>query len=193
MALADLLQTLEREATARADARLAEARADAERLTAAHVAELEARRERALASREQALQADGERGIVAARRDAERTRLLARHELLARVHDRVRGSLAQHTGTAQGRMAVVALVGRALTYLGDAPVRARAAPELVATVRTACASRSTVDVVSAPDAGTGARLAAADGSVEVDATLESVLDRLWPEVAMDIVRRAGSR
>ena len=164
MALADLLQTLEREATTRADARLAAARAEVERLAAAHAAELAAHREQALAGRQQALRADGERSIVAAGRSAEMTRLVARHEFLA----------------------------RALTYLGDAPVHARATPQLVATVRTACAAWATVEVAGASQVGTGARFAAADGSIEVDATLEGVLERLWPELAMDIVRRAES-
>lgn len=167
MALADLLQTLEREATGRADARLADARAEAERLTAAHAAELAARREQALAAREQVLRADGERSVVTATRDAERTRLLAHHELLARVHDRARHNLSQHAGTTQGRAAVAVLVARALTYLGDAAATARVTPH-----------------------PTGSRVAASDDSVEVDATLEGVLERLWPGLAMDIVRRA---
>jgi vacuolar-type H+-ATPase subunit E/Vma4 len=192
MALADLLQTLEREATTRADARLAAARAEVERLAAAHAAELAAHREQALAGRQQALRADGERSIVAAGRSAEMTRLVARHEFLARAHDCARGNLARHADTAEGRMAVVALVARALTYLGDAPVHARATPQLVATVRTACAAWATVEVAGASQVGTGARFAAADGSIEVDATLEGVLERLWPELAMDIVRRAES-
>jgi vacuolar-type H+-ATPase subunit E/Vma4 len=192
MALADLLQALEREATARAEALVAEARGEADRLTAAHVAELAARRQRALADRELALRADGERSIIAARREAERAQLLARHELLARVHDRARQNLARHAETAQGRTAAGALVTRALTYLGEMPVNACAAPALVATIQAACTSRSNVAVAAAPDAGTGARLATADGSVEVDATLEGVLERLWPELAMDIARRAES-
>ena len=102
MALADLLQTLEREATGRADARLADVRAEAERLTAVHAADLATRRQQTLAAREQVLRAEGERSFVTATRDAERTRLLAHHELLARVHDRARHNLVQHAGTIQG-------------------------------------------------------------------------------------------
>lgn len=166
MPLADLLQTLEREAAARADARVAEAQADAARILAAHAAELEARRMAVLASREQALRADGERSIIAARRDAERTRLLARHELLTRVRDRARAALAMQAGSDCGHRAISALGLRARTYLGD-PAGAR--------------------TITQP---TGVRLVDADGTVEVDATLESVLERLWPALAMDIVRRA---
>ena len=169
MALVDLLQALEREATARADARLAEARATAERIMAEVAAELAARREHALAAREQVLRADGERSIAAAGRDAERTRLLAHHDLLARVHDRARDNLVQHARTRPGQAAIAVLAARALTYL----------PEAAAGVRT----------VPQP---TGARIAAADGSVEVDATLDGVLEHLWPELAMDIVRQAES-
>ncbi len=167
MALADLLQTLEREAMGRADARLADVRAEAERLTAVHAADLARRRQQTLAARERVLRAEGERSFVTATRDAERTRLLAHHELLARVHDRARRNLMQHAGTIQGRAAVAVLVARALTYLGDAPATARVTPR-----------------------PTGSRVAASDDSVEVDATLEGVLDRLWPGLAMDIVRRA---
>ena len=170
MALTDLLQTLEREATGRADARLTDAHAEAERLRAAHAAELAARRQQALAVRAQMLRADGERSIVAAERDAERTKLLALHELLGRVRERARHSLAQHAGTTRGQAAVAALVARALTYLGEAAASAQATPQ-----------------------PTGTRLAAADASVEVDATLEGVLVRLWPGLAMDIVRRVESR
>ncbi len=118
MALTDLLQTLEREATARADTRLAEARAEAERLTAARAAELATHREQALAARERLLRSEGERGVVAATREAERTRLLAQHELLDRVHDRARLNLVQHAGTTRGRAAIAVLLSRARTYLG---------------------------------------------------------------------------
>jgi vacuolar-type H+-ATPase subunit E/Vma4 len=167
MALADLLHTLEREAAGRADARLADARAEAERLTAATAAELAARREQALAAREQALRAEAERSIVTATRDAERTRLLAQHELLARVHTHARRNLVQRAGTTEGQAAIGVLVARALTYLGEAAATARVTPQ-----------------------PTGARVEAGDASVDVDATLEGVLERLWPGLAMDVVRRA---
>ena len=169
MALADLLQTLEREATARAEARLADARAAAERLRAAYAVELAAHRHQALAAREQVLRADGERSIVAAGRDAERTRLLAHHDLLARVHDRARQNLVRHAGTRPGQAAIAVLAARALTYLPGAAAGVRTVPQ-----------------------PTGARIAAADGSVDVDATLDGVLEHLWPKLAMDIVRRAES-
>jgi vacuolar-type H+-ATPase subunit E/Vma4 len=169
MALTDLLRTLEREATARADIRLAEARAEAERLTAAHAAELAAHREQALAARARQLRSEGERGVVAATRDAERIRLLAQHELLDRVHDRARLNLVQHAGTTGGRAAVAGLLSRAKTYLGDAAATARVIPQ-----------------------PTGTRVAALDDSVEVDATLAGVLERLWPGLAMEIVRQTES-
>jgi len=167
MALADLLQTLEREAMGRGDDRLADVRAEAERLTAVHAAELATRRQQTLAAREEVLRAEGERSFATAARGAEGTRLLAHHELLARVHDRARRNLVQHAGTIEGRAAVAVLVARALTYLGDASATARVTPR-----------------------PTGSRVVASDDSVEVDATLEGVLDRLWPGLAMDIVRRA---
>ena len=83
------------------------------------------------------------------------------------MHDRARRNLVQRAGTAEGQAAIGVLVARALTYLGEAAATARVTPQ-----------------------PTGSRVEAGDASVDVDATLEGVLERLWPGLAMDVVRRA---
>jgi vacuolar-type H+-ATPase subunit E/Vma4 len=50
------------------------------------------------------------------------------------------------------------------------------------------ARRSNIRLEASNGVGPGAAIRAADGSLEIDARLETRLDRLWPRLAIDLVR-----
>ena len=187
MALSDLLRRLEEEADARIAALQASARAEAAGVAAEAAARLSERHATAMASREAALRAAAARASISARRDAAARVLAARDETLQRILRR----MEQLLGARRGSDAVLARAGAdldaALGYL-DGPISVRCRPELVTWARSRLAAGAREGVQADPEVGTGAVLRAADGSVEIDATVEQRLARLTPELTVAAAR-----
>ncbi|HEU5169276.1 MAG TPA: hypothetical protein VFU46_01990 [Gemmatimonadales bacterium] len=166
MALADLLDTLERDAEGRAAARMAAARAEADRLTAEARERLERRRAAALAEREGELWAAAASEIELARREAVREVLLAREAALERVFARARELLAARAADPALAPEWDRDAADALTFLGGREAVTRRPPEVA-----------------------GVRVAALDGSIVIDGTLEGRLERLRSRLAIEVARR----
>jgi len=186
MALAELLRILEEEAASRREALLAQARADAERLRTESGADLARRRAVTLATREGELRATAARAIEVARRQAARRLLEVRSGALERIRRRTETELAERASDPAWLPALARDVGLALEYLGPVPAVIEAPPPLLEYLRGTLAGLARVTLEPASDDRRGLVVRAADGSLTVDATLESRLDRAWPRLAIDL-------
>jgi V/A-type H+-transporting ATPase subunit E len=183
-----LLDALERDANAQVERLLGEARAEADRLTAAGTESVDRRRREAAALRERSRQQEVERAVTLARRDARRAVLESRACLVARGIAAVRAELpAAAIGPAYRTRLPVAVMS-ALTAVGGAPAVIRC-PEQLASELERQRPADGVSIVVDPGAGSGFRLATADGAVEVDETLETRLERRLPELTRHLLAR----
>ncbi len=190
MPLDHLLAALERDATAQAERLVAEARATADRLTSAAVEAIECRRGETLGAHEREQRAVVQAALSAARRGARGDVLEARERLLDRVFAAARTALPQALAHPAYRAALPERLAAALACVeegGEAAVRVPAA--LAADVRTAVSGNGLMTVRVDHAAGSGFRLATADGTLEVDDTLETRLDTQRPRLARDVLRQ----
>jgi vacuolar-type H+-ATPase subunit E/Vma4 len=185
MSLDRLLETLERDAREEAERVLAAARAEAEGMRARTEAAVAGRRAEALRAREATLRADAAGRLAVVRREGRRATLDARHRLLERVRAVARERVAASEGDADS---LGPRLRTALACHGDRPVEIRCPPALVDAVRAAIGDRAATVVT--PDAAAPAALAvrAADGAMEVDASLAGLLERHWPALALELMR-----
>jgi vacuolar-type H+-ATPase subunit E/Vma4 len=188
MALRELLRALEKDAEIRVAAVGAEARAAADRLSADASARLEQRRAADLAAREVELRAAASEEIEAARREATRRALLARAEALHRVFTHARAMLTRLEPDLTLQAGVGREIDAAQAYLGTTAGVVRCSHGWAATLKTALAGRSGLRLEPTKGIGAGMVVRAADGTVEVDATLERRLEQLWPRLAIELVR-----
>jgi len=189
MALDHLLDALERNAREESVRILDEARAECARLSQGVEADAAARRASALTARRRELNAAAVRTLAAVRRESQRAVLEARRHLLARV----RVAVERHAADAEADPGSLATrLQAALACLGNVAVEIRCARGLVKSVRQAIAARPRTRVVVAKEAAQPLVVRAADGSVEVDASLAGLVDRRWPEMAVDVVRTLGA-
>lgn len=184
MALDQLLAALEREAQRTAEHLLAAARAEADQLAASTEREISRRRDMAanLAGSEQ--RAVLEQAVSAAARAARRDTLIARERLLARVFDALRAALPAAIAQASYRATLPARVATAFACFDDGePTVFHCPASLVAPMQSIVAGRTDTSIQPSPDDGSGFRLATADGTIEVDDTLESRLDTVRAPLA----------
>ncbi len=185
MSLDRLLETLERGARAEAERVLAAARTEAEAVRAAAEMVVARRRAEAVSVRERALRADAALHLALVRRRARGAVLDARHQLL----ERIRAAARERIAAAEGEAGSLGLRLRAaLAYHGDRPVEVRCAPALVDAVRAAVGDRAGTTVTPDPAASAPLVVRSADGTMEVDATLAALLERHWPELAVELLR-----
>jgi vacuolar-type H+-ATPase subunit E/Vma4 len=188
MGLEHLLEALERDAAAQAEQILAQARAEADRISTASAAALERRCREATAAHDSARVREVEHAVTLARREARRSLLEARERLLERVFAAARGELpAAAAGSAYRASLPTTLRGALSAVGGDHAVihcSEALAPELE---RARPRGAKTVSVKVDPAGGSGFRVVSADGAVEVDATLESRLDRLRSVLARRVL------
>lgn len=187
MALEQLLATLEREAEAKAAAALTAARAEATRIEGESAAGLEQRRASRLAARDAELRVESEREVAAARRETQKAVLAARQRFLDRVFAAARSAVRSAASDPVFLARLPGDLATARAYLRDGPVTVRHRPELMEPLARLTAGDPSIRLVSDPEAGTGIQLEDADGSVEVDHTLEGRLDRLGPRLAIEVV------
>jgi vacuolar-type H+-ATPase subunit E/Vma4 len=166
MALDQLLEALTQEAETRAAETVAAARREAEALLHEAHAGAERRLAGAVARRESELRAAAQGAMEAARSEAAREVLTARAEALARVFGRARELLMERVGDPALEPRWSRDAAEALTYVGG-PGNA---------------------VVRRPPDAAGVIVVAADGSMEVDGTVGTLLARLEPRLAVDLAR-----
>ena len=186
-----LLEQIRGDATAAAAARVAAARADAERLSAEATARVEHRRVAAVADRERSHVAALEATRAETAQRVSRETLSSRAAALDRVFAAAllqMQSLAAHPGLG-------AVLGRALadavTYLPDGPVTVRCARDVAVAVRAAVAGlgRGAITVREDDDVPIGAIVESSDGAIAVDATFLRRLARERPRLAITIARQ----
>jgi vacuolar-type H+-ATPase subunit E/Vma4 len=127
-----------------------------------------------------------ESALARARREARRETLESRRRVLERVFAAARAGLPAAVERPDYRAGVTRELELALRCLGDRPATLRCHPALRAQVEPLVRSRSGIAVVADPGAGSGFRIVASDGSLDVDATLEDRLARLAPRLEVEI-------
>jgi vacuolar-type H+-ATPase subunit E/Vma4 len=192
MGLEHLLDALERDANAQIDQLLVQARAEADGVTAAATAALAQRRGAAAEARERTRLLEVEQAVTRARRAARRSVLEARERLLERVFTAARNALPAAAAGAEYRAGLPTALAGGLAALGDVAAVIRCPESLVRDLeRLRPPATPPVRVVVDPAAGSGFRVASADGAVEVDDTLETRLDRLRPDLARRVLAQLG--
>jgi V/A-type H+-transporting ATPase subunit E len=180
-----LLATLEREADAEIARVKQEAEARAAALTAAAEQRMTARRNATLSRHETAARAEHERALATARVAARAKVLAARAELLERVFERLRQELPKLTVSPAYRAGLPSQIGRLKVFAGDDPVTLQCNPTLAAALRRVVKTNGRLRIHPDRRIAAGFRLITADGVLEVDATLESRLERLRPRLALE--------
>lgn len=192
MGLEALLTHLHDETRSRAETVRSEAVERARALREAAAAEHARGLERGVAERERALASASQARLAEARHQASEAVLAARARLLGRVRaavelelERVAREPTYHTRLADELDGALALVPP------PAVVRCPPAlePAMSAAVRALGGAPEALVIRPDPSCGAGFVLAAADGSVRVDATLSARLERAWPELSIELLRR----
>jgi vacuolar-type H+-ATPase subunit E/Vma4 len=164
-------------------ATVARAREEAERITQESARRLAAALARAKADRLAQL-AERESGArLQATAAARRAGLEARRALVARVL----AIASSRLGAAATAEWLAAEVERALAYLPDGAARVRCPPDDVRAVRQLAAARHDTTVVADDSVRAGVIAELADGSLVVDASAGSRLDRMRDALAIEII------
>ncbi len=189
MPLPDLLAELERDAAARAQAILSDARQRSATGVEAARRDVAQRLSAALGRREAELAAAIAASLAAARHDARRRTLTARATYLDRVREaarrRLRGAQADDDVVAS----LSGLLAETLTYVGHEAIEIRAAPCLTSALRRLVGTDPARTVVDDPTIDAGFVARTRDGRLTVDQTLTARLDRDWPAVAIALASR----
>ena len=180
-----LLATLEREAETEISRVLDDARARAAELIAAAEQRIALRREQTLEQRTATARAEHERALATTRAAARAQVLAAREALLDRVFDRVRAELPAVARSAAYRAGLARELKRLKAFAGDRSVTVRCSPALVPTLRNAVKSNGRLAIRPDVRISAGFRMTTADGTLEIDATLENRLERLRPQLALE--------
>lgn len=189
MPLEHLLAALEREATARGASMLAAAQAEADRVRQDGDALVAQRRAEALRAREAELRGAVEAALGEARLAGQLATLEARAHFLDRVFKSARALFPSAVTDDAYRAALPGHVAEALAAMGDEPAVIRCPEPLVSAVRAAVGAAAQVRVEGDPAAPAGLTAVSTDGAIEVDNTLVGRLDRLRPELALEVLAR----
>jgi vacuolar-type H+-ATPase subunit E/Vma4 len=190
--LDQLLTALERDAREQAERVVAEARAEAARITEAAEQEVARRREATVGAQEREQRAHLEQALSEARRAARRDVLEARDRLLARVFAAARAALPDAVRRPAYTAALPQRVEAALAAFENTEgVVVRAPPALAPALGAAVSGHPGLRVCADATAGSGFRVATADGSLEVDDTLETRLAARRAALARDALRQLG--
>lgn len=188
MSINDLVRALDHDLQTRIATLEAEAEASAARLLAETGERLNRQRDAELAARESQLRSESARLIETTRREATRRVLDARAGVLDRIRGQARELLLRTPPDPNLQSAIAREVGSALEYVGDKGAVVRCAPAWESTLRSILAQHAGSRLETTEGIGPGATITASDDSLQVDATLESRFDRLWPRLAIDLVR-----
>jgi vacuolar-type H+-ATPase subunit E/Vma4 len=181
--LSELVARLERDLDARVAAIEERTRKEAEAFDARAREESRHTLEEALASRRTGRRARLARELADARQRVRLAELCARRALVDRVLARTGELLARADRDDGYRVTVAPQVERALRYVGVRPVVVRCRPSLAALVRSALADQEGVTCEEA-DMPVGFLVRTRDGSVEIDETLPTLLERSRRRLAL---------
>lgn len=191
MALPDLLTALRAQAAERRAEELERGRAEAARIRAEADAALERRRTDFVVRTREDEQAVARRALARAQADAAGSVLAARDRLLGRVREALEGRIADSDDDADLHGAMTDELGPALARLPSGPVVVRVSAGLERALREHLPDREGVVVEVARDMGPGFKALAPEQGVEIDATLETRLEYVWPRLAVAVLREVG--
>lgn len=180
-----LLARLERDADGEIARILDDGRARAAAITAASDARSAEQRAATLQRRESTARAQHERALARSRRAARARVLEARAALLDRLFERVRADLPAIAASSAYRATLGTRVERLRVYTGGQPVTIQCAPALVGAMRRLVKTNGHLRIAADRDVAAGFRVLSADGRLEIDARLESRLERLRPRLALE--------
>ena len=180
-----LLATLEREAETEISRVLDDARARAAEIVAAAEQRIALRRKQTLEQRTATAQAEHERALAAARGAARAQVLAARAALLDGLFARVRAELPAVAASAAYRAGLARQLEHLSVFAGDRSITVRCSPALTATLRHVIKTNGRWPIRADSHIAAGFRLTTADGTLEIDATLENRLERLRPQLALE--------
>ena len=188
MAASYLDAELRRGADATAQALVRDAREEADRIEAEADRGIEGKRAATLEHWEEEYRGEARAAIASARREATREVLLAKTRLIERVLERA-GALLDSAMLEDGYQATLAGdLKRTLAFVGANGALIRCAPVIEAKVREAVSSIDGTRLKVDESVGSGF-VVDEEGGVRVDATLESRLRRLAPQLSVEILQR----
>lgn len=190
MGLDALLTHLHDETRSRAETVRSEAVERARALREAAAAEHARGLERGVAERERALASASRARLAEARHQASLGVLAARARLLARVRAAAERELERVAREAAYLARLADELTGALTLVPPPAVVCcppALEPAMSAAVRALDGAPEALAIRPDPTCGAGFVLAAADGSVRVDATLTARLERAWPELSIELL------
>jgi vacuolar-type H+-ATPase subunit E/Vma4 len=191
MALDELLATLTRGAEEKVADLLREAR---EHAAATQSTAAEARRRRldgAVGAHRGALDAALEQAVTDASREASRSVLRVREEVLARVVAEARARLQQRRREPLVQQAAAALLASAASYIRAEGGVVRCAADAREALEPVARAHG-LELVLDEELGPGSVLRTRDDRLAVDATLERHLMRGWPDEAIRVAARLES-
>jgi vacuolar-type H+-ATPase subunit E/Vma4 len=178
-----LLETLTADAESEARSLVDRARSEADRIALDAAAHLRETLDERVAARADELAVSTSVRRLRAKETARRSALDARQTVVNRVLDTARAMLAQ-ASTAEW---LKGEIDRALSYLPEGKAHLRCAPRDVARIRNLVADRPATTVAADDAIAAGLIAEMADGSLLVDATLDSRIGRMHAELAIEIV------
>lgn len=193
MSSADLNSELRKRAEETAESILRAAQADADRIAADAERLVEDRQEALLTSKENEYQSESRSVIASERQEAMRLVLLARTQLVERVLDEARSLLPEAVRTEAYRSRLAAELANALAFVDAGGVVVRCSEVLEPAVRDALETKPDARVEASSELGSGFSMAGREGTVQIDGTLETRLERLTPQLAIEIHERLRER
>ena len=183
---ADLGTELRRRAEETSEAIAAEARAGAARLIAEANDFVEARRSEVLGSKEDEYRSKARADIAAARHEAMRAVLLAKTRVADRILAAARGRLEDAARSERYLDNLPGELEEALAFVGEDGAIVRCSQAIETTVREALGGRMNVRIERLSDGTNGFIVIGAAGSVRVDGTLETRLERMRETLSIEI-------
>jgi vacuolar-type H+-ATPase subunit E/Vma4 len=191
VAFSELLQALRAEAASRRAEEVALAEREIERIRAESSAALAKRKQQQVERATREATEKGRRAVAEARTQAAASVLQARDRLLGRVRCALQERARAATADPAYRASLSSLLAEALERLPEGPVVVRARAGLAEALADAARSREGVVVETVADMGTGFVAVAPESGVEIDATLEAVLEHRWPQLAVAVLAEVG--
>jgi vacuolar-type H+-ATPase subunit E/Vma4 len=193
MALDDLIARLEQDADAQVAAIARTADEEVAAIAAAADEALSIRAREALAAARAARQADYAHALAEHRRQLRAVELHERHRVLDRVFARARELLDGREQRDAWDGLWPAVAAEALSYVAGQPCRMRAAPAVLGTLGAIMRREDAVEIVADQQIGTGLVVETIDGSVRIDATIETSLARRREALSIGLLEtEAGS-
>ncbi|MGE0353378.1 MAG: V-type ATP synthase subunit E [Gemmatimonadales bacterium] len=191
MALEHLLAAMEKEAAARAKAMLDAAREEAGGIMAVAEARVARSRAEEVDAVRARLDEEMHRALALERREVRAAVLQSRQAFLDQVLEAAHDGLARAAGQADYHATLSADLETALGYLGDAEARIRTSPGLEKIVAGITAGKRGIRIEPDDTIRAGFRVEAADGSVQVDQTLDQRLRDRWPALRIEVLAAPG--